>query len=90
MGESVQIHRHVRTGTRKSPRLELFATGIVFQVEPREFISEAGRSVIAAHYPIDALPCPDCGAYALKLGFEDGEPCPQCKRGTITAEFIEY
>ena len=43
-----------------------------------------------ARYPIETVPCPDCRSLSLRLGFADGELCPECKAGTLESIFVEY
>ena len=90
VGERIEVKRHVRAGSRWRPWLELYPTGVFFTVELGTVTSATGRTIATTRYPIDTVPCPDCGAHALKMGFEDGEACPMCKKGTLAVEFIEY
>lgn len=40
-------------------------------------------------YLIESVSCPNCDAFDLVMGFESGDSCPKCKRGSMQVEFCE-
>ena len=90
IGEVIPICRVQTKGKKKQQVTEIIASGVVFVAEMGDAI-QIGRSTFhGVHYPIETVPCPDCGAHSLCLGFEEGTPCPKCKVGLIATLPIEY
>jgi hypothetical protein len=61
------------------------------------FVARAGEQLTfqdqvstLVHYPVEEIPCPQCGMTRLTCGFHDGDRCPQCHEGLLDIEGVIY
>lgn len=77
-------------GPKYYTKPERVPTGVAFTTEQGEARTFRDETYYLVHYPIEEIPCPDCGEKSLKCGFDPGELCPHCKKGELIVTPIIY
>lgn len=97
IGEEIEVCRASNTTRKRKkgktgniPKKTYVPTGVVFKAERGEPFQHGDTVSYFVHYPVDAIPCPNCGERQLTFGFEPGAKCPMCQDGTLVLEAIEY
>jgi len=77
-----RLERHKITVTKEHKLGVLTATSVLFTVSA----SDRDGCVI---YPLKVVYCPECNCNSLVGHLNNGDKCPACFDGSLTAQFVE-
>tara|TARA_R110002072_G_scaffold302970_1_gene490473 strand:- start:7006 stop:7395 length:390 start_codon:yes stop_codon:yes gene_type:complete len=77
-----RLELHLVTAGKKQKQDVLTATAVFFTV----LASDREGCVT---YPLDVVHCPECDCNSVIGHLKNGDACPICKSGYLTADFVE-